>query len=94
MAKIGYLERKIFSIEGINVRFKQGGKDVRSDKSISGTYEYHNAAPDNFSASNLILGRLKDSFPGFEFDVLDAFGNIVPGNTKLKTIRKSYEKNS
>jgi hypothetical protein len=36
--------------------------------------------------------RFRSSYPGFDVEVVDRRGNPVQGNTKLDTVRRSYDR--
>ena len=86
------VERQIRRVEGFEVRFLYPrGTDVRSDKSEVNPYGYKHAAPDNITVAAWIRKRFKHSYQGFDADVMKANGKPARGNTKLATVRGSYE---
>ena len=89
MPKVDYVERTIYSFEGVQVIFMNNGKDLRGDASL----------PCNYSASRMtknamnIAGfkeKLKKQFPGYDFKVLKADGSSASGQTLLGTVRDTY----
>ena len=90
MPRCGYLEGKVFEIEGFDIQFTFNGQNVRSDKQIAGNYTYVRAAPDSWTVNEWIENRFKPHFPGFGVNVLMADGNTASGQTKLRTVRASY----
>jgi hypothetical protein len=36
--------------------------------------------------------RFRPSYPGFDVEVIDRRGNSVQGNTKLETVRRTYDR--
>jgi len=67
------------------------GSDVRGDRMGLPQYSYHRAAENDITVETWKGTRFRPSYPGFEVDVADARGHSVPGNTKLGTVRESYE---
>jgi hypothetical protein len=55
-------------------------------------YSYHRAAENDFTVENWKATRFRPSYPGFEVDVVDRRGNSVKGNTKLSTVRETYQR--
>lgn len=93
MSTVANVERKIRRVEGFRVRVLHlRGVDVRSDRTGLPQYSYHRAAENEITVENWKATRFRPSYPGFEVDVLDRRGNSVQGNTKLNTVRKSYER--
>jgi hypothetical protein len=80
-------------VEGFRVRMLHlRGVDVRGDRAGLPQYSYHRAAENEITVENWKATRFRPSYPGFEVDVLDRRGNSVQGNTKLNTVRKSYDR--
>jgi hypothetical protein len=93
MSNVANVERKIRRVEGFRVRVLHlRGADVRSDREGIPQYTYHRAADNNITVQTWKATRFRPSYPGFEVDVLDARGNSVQGNTKLETVRETYER--
>ena len=90
MPKVKNVEKKIWDVEGFDVCFKHGGKDVRGDKSGLPQYTYERSAKNDMTVAEYKKKRVDQNFPGYELDVLDGDGNPVPGQTKLSTVRDSY----
>jgi len=87
------LERNIEDTEGFEISFLHpSGTDVKGHKKIQGGYSYERKAPHRYTVSNWKENRFKSNFPGFDVEVLDGDGDPVPGNTRLDTVRDSYEK--
>ena len=92
MSTVANVERKIRRVEGFRVRMLHlRGVDVRGDRTGLPQYSYHRAAENEITVENWKATRFRPSYPGFEVDVLDRRGNSMQGNTKLNTVRKSYE---
>lgn len=89
---IANVERKIKRVEGFRVRILHlTGADVRGDREGLPQYGYHRAADNNITVETWKETRFRPSFPGFEVDVVDRRGRSVQGNTKLETVRDSYQ---
>jgi hypothetical protein len=93
MPKIKSVERRIEKIERFRVRFlfEKDQKDVRGDKIVSRGYPFRLAASDDITVETWKKTRFREAFAGYDVDVLDGKGNSVRGNTKLATVRQSYE---
>ena len=93
MSSIANVERKIKRVEGFRARILHlRGADVRGDREGLPQYGYHRAADNDITVETWKETRFRQSFPGFEVDVVDARGRSVQGNTKLETVRASYKK--
>jgi hypothetical protein len=93
MSAVANVERKIKRIEGFRVRILHlSGKDVRGDRAGLPQYGYHRAAENDITVETWKMTRFRPSYAGFEVDVMNARGNSVQGNTKLGTVRDSYER--
>jgi hypothetical protein len=93
MSSVANVERKIRRIEGFRVRIlNMRGKDVRGDPLGLPKYSYHRAAENDITVETWKTTRFRASYPGFEVDVVDARGNSVQGNTKVDTVRATYQK--
>ena len=92
MAKIKNIEKKIWDIEGFDVRILHyDGRDARGDLSgLPNSYAYERAAKNDMTVESWKSIRFKPVYPGFDIDVQDGDGNSVQGNTKLGTVRDSY----
>ena len=90
MPTIKCVEKKIFEVEGVKVKFKQDGRDVRSDRVVQAQYEAQRMLKNAASVNDLISLRLKTQSPGFDFEVLNKEGRRASGQTKLSTIRDTF----
>lgn len=91
MPKLKNVEKKIWEIEGFAVSFKHAnGKDIRGDKDGIPQYYYERQAKNDSTVSEWKKGRFKKCYPGYEVDVLDADGVSVKGQTKIGTVRDTY----
>ena len=92
MSAVANVERKIRRIEGFRVRILHlSGVDVRGDRTGLPQYPYHRAAENDITVETWKATRFRPSYPGFEVDVVDRRGNSVQGNTKLETVRATYD---
>jgi hypothetical protein len=92
MSSVANVERKIKRIEGFRVRILHLSRaDVRGDRLGLPQYTYHRAAENDITVESWKTQRFRPSYPGFEVDVVDARGNSVQGNTKLETVRATYQ---
>ena len=93
MSSVSNVERKIRRVEGFGVRILHlTGADVRGDRAGLPQYGYHRAAENDITVETWKTTRFRQSYPGFRVDVVDARGNSVQGNTKLDTVRASYQR--
>jgi len=90
MPKVKSVEKKIWDIEGFNVAFLQGDRDVRGDRQGLPQYPYVNGARNDWTVSQWKERRFDSNYPGFEVAVFDGDGNQVHGGTKLGTLRDTY----
>ena len=92
MPKIKNVERRIWEIEGFAVRFLyRDGTDVRGDKTGLPGYPYERAASNDITVEAWKNARFRQVYPGYDIDVVDGYNSSVQGNTKLATVRHSYE---
>ena len=92
MSKIKNVERRIWEVEGFAVRFLYlDGTDVRGDKTGLPGYPYERAAGSDITVEAWKKARFRQVYPGYDVDVMDAYNSSVQGNTKLTTVRHSYE---
>jgi len=91
--KVGRVELRIANVEGflVKIRHLVGGADVRSDREGLPSWPYERAARDTWTVADWKRERFAPRYPGFEVDILDGDGNALPGQTKLETVRDSYE---
>ena len=74
MPKVEYVEKTIFSLEGVNVDFIKDGKNVRDDASLPKNYKIGKATKNSANVTFLI-NKLQMQFPGYDFIVYD--GNFA-----------------
>jgi hypothetical protein len=91
MALLKNVEKRIWDIEGFAVIIRHAdGRDMRSDRTGIPMYDFARMARNSITVSTWKEQRFLPKYPGFDVDVLDGFGNAVPGNTLLATVRDSY----
>ena len=66
MPKVEYVEKTIFSLEGVNVDFIKDGKNVRDDASLPKNYKIGKATKNSANVTFLI-NKLQMQFPGYDF---------------------------
>jgi hypothetical protein len=92
MPKIKNVERRIWEVEGFAVRFLyRDGTDVRGDKMGLPSYPYKHSASHDITVEAWKETRFRQVYPGYDVDVMDADNYSVQGNTKLATVRASYD---
>lgn len=89
MPKVGFVEKTIFNIEGIDVDFLKDGKNVRSEVMLPTNYK---AGKQTKNAANVsfLKEKLKKQFPGYDFIVRKADGDSARGNILLGNLRDTY----
>lgn len=92
MATMKQVEQRIFEVEGFDVRILhgRGQRDVRSDKSNVKQYGFKRALKHSKNVKDWRNGRFADTYPGFDVEVLNAWGGRVHGGTLLGTVRDTY----
>lgn len=91
MASVKTVERQIGNLEGFDVRFcHPDGTDVRSDRDNIPSYPFERAAKGTMNVSAWRDQRFKQTYPGFECEVLDASGDACHGAMLLSNVRDSY----
>lgn len=90
MPKVKSVEKKIWDLEGFDIKFILSGKDVRGDKSGIPAYPFERAAKNDMTVSEWKKVRFATNYSGYDVDVLDADGTPVPGQTKIGNLRDTY----
>lgn len=86
------VERKIQRVEGFWVSLlHENGADIRSDKQAIPQYGFERMANGEQTVNQWIATRFRKTYPGFKVNVMAADGSTCFGNTKLKTVRDSYD---
>lgn len=93
MATIKRVENQIANVERFGVVFTQFGRDIRGDREGITGYagRYEKGAPDGMTVESWKERRFRPHYPGFEAEVLLADGTPARGNTRLRSVRRSYE---
>lgn len=94
MATIKRVENQISQIEDFDVIFVTAdGRDVRGDRAGIPGYSsrFENRAPGTMTVEGWKQRRFRPLYPGFDVEVLTADGEHARGNTRLETVRGSYE---
>ncbi len=87
------IEKRIFEIEGFEVKFIQNGKDVRGDLNINANqYNADKMARNSYSVKDWIEKRFKKQYAGYDAWVLNSDSTRARGNMKLSTVRDTYIK--
>lgn len=87
MPKTEYVEKTIFTIEGVNVDFVKDGKNVRGEVKLPYNYKAGKATKNAYNVTQF-KEKLKNQFPGYDFKVYD--GNACRGNMLLGNVRDTY----
>lgn len=94
MPKARFIEKHIWDIEGFEVQITQTidgrDRDVRGDKILPKQYEAERASKNSFTVSEW-KQKFQIQFPGYNVNVLNYDGSKARGNTKLSTVRDTYE---
>ena len=90
MPKVKNVEKKILEKEGFEVQITKNGKDVRGDKILPIQYKVDRKSKGDMTVKEWKEARFSMRYPGYGVNVLDSNGKPVSGQTKLCTIRKSY----
>jgi len=91
MALVRNVEKRIQETEGFAVRIRHAdGRDMRSDYTGLPMYHFERMARNSTTVAGWKKQRFFPKYPGLDVDVIDAFENVVAGNTLLSTVRDSY----
>jgi len=92
VASIKTRERQISNLEGFDTCFTyESGRDIRSDMTDIPKFSYDRAAKGDMTVAEWIQKRFKQTYPGFNCQVLDADGTVVHGGMKLSNVRETYQ---
>ena len=93
MTRVGRVENRSSRVEGFRVRIKHlDGADVRSDRAGMPPWPFERAAKDAWTVADWKRERFTPFYPGFEVDVLDRGRQPVIGQTRLESVRSSYQR--
>ncbi|MCR3760408.1 hypothetical protein KYB31_15630 [Clostridium felsineum] len=84
------VEKKIWDVEGFDVRIKHNGSDVRGDKNGLPQYDKVNAAKNIMTVGTWKAKRFSIKYPGYDVEVLNSDGSVASGQTQLGTVRDTY----
>ena len=93
MALVRSIEQKIRRVEGFNVviRAPADHHNVRSDRGHFPPYQFEKRAKDAETVDRWKSTRFNERYLGYHCDVLDKRGHAVRGNTRLRTVRGTYQ---
>jgi hypothetical protein len=94
MASVKRVENQIANVEQFDVAFTtEDGRDLRSDRAGIPSYsnKFENKAPGKMTVEGWKERRFRPVYPGFEVEIIMADGSLARGNTRLETVRASYE---
>lgn len=84
------VEKKIWDVEGFDVKIKYNGSDVKGNKSGFPQYNFMNAAKNSMTVSTWKSNRFSMQYSGYQVDVLNSDGSSVSGQMQLGTVRDTY----
>lgn len=91
MAKVMNVEKQIWDVEGFAVRILHlDGRDVRGDRMGLPPYPFESPGKNDLSVEKWKATRFRQTYPGFQVEVVDSDGAAVHGNTRLGTVRDTY----
>ena len=92
MPRVMSVEKRIWDVEGFAVRILHlDGRDVRGDRLGLPQYPYDSPAKNDLSVEQWKETRFRQAYPGFRVDVMDCDANSAHGNTRLGTVRDTYQ---
>ena len=85
--------REIAEKEGFDIwNIKQHGKIVRvTNNGVMGKYDFDKKAKGARTVNKWIKERFQRCYPGLSCQVMNGNGTPAKGQTKLDTVRKTYE---
>jgi hypothetical protein len=84
--------REIAEKEGFDIVVTRGGKRIDStENGVMGKYDFDKKLKGSKTVSEWIKERFERTFPGLSCEVLNADGTVAIGQTKLETVRSTYE---
>lgn len=87
------VEKKIWDVEGFDVKIIYNGSDVRGNKNNFPQYRYLIAAKNSMTVSTWKSKRFNAEYPGYQVDVLNSDSSSANGQTQLGTVRDTYNDN-
>lgn len=90
MFTVGYIEQYIQDMEGFRIKFMKDGVDVRSDKELDRLWPGQKKSRGDLSVSEW-RAKFSTFYYEYQAQIFMGDGTIVyAGQTKLKTVRDSY----
>jgi hypothetical protein len=85
--------REIADKEGFDITdIKMSGKILRITKNgLMGKYDFDKKMKGSKTVNKWIKERFEACYPGYSCNVLNGDGTVAKGQTKLETVRKTYE---
>ena len=91
MARVRNVEKRIFDIEGFEVRIRNiNGRALSRNGELPMYTFYERMAPNKWRVQEWKDNRFNRDYPGHRVDVLDGTGRAARGQTTLGTVRDSY----
>ena len=86
------VERQIWKIEGFEIHvLHEDGRNLRGDRQGLPWYKYKVGAKNDMTVEAWKQTRFRPHYSGFDVKVVNASGEAVPGNTRLGTVRATYQ---
>jgi hypothetical protein len=91
MSRVRNVEKRIFDIEGFEVRIRnQDGRALPYNGDLPMYTCYERMAPNKWRVQEWKDTRFYRDYPGFKVDVFDGNGRVARGNSTLGNIRDTY----
>jgi hypothetical protein len=91
MPKVKNVEKRIWDVEGFDVAFFQNSQNVHGAKEGLPQYPYERAAKNDMTVGEWKEKRFNQNYPGYDVVVYDGDEEEVTGQTKLGTVRDTYQ---
>lgn len=92
MPMVKNVEKKIWDVEGFQVNLLSStGRNLRDNKRDLPQYPFTKKAAGDMTVGEWKSKRFAPNYPGLDVDVLDVVNMPVTGQTKLKSVRSTYE---
>lgn len=84
--------REIGDKEGFDIIVTKGGRAVQPTKNgLMGKYDFDKKLKSSKTVNSWRKERFEKIYPGLSCDVLNGNGTKAAGQTKLQTVRRTYE---
>lgn len=85
--------RALSDLEGFDIQVFIHNSETPADPKKNGlaAYPFEKKAKGSTTVADWKANRFQKTYPGYWCEVLDADGNIAHGNTKLESVRETYE---